>query len=37
MLRLAPGARKTKSGLAGEPESAVEAMKHVSWTTLVES
>lgn len=36
MLRLAPTAKKTKSGLAGELESAVEAMERVPWTTLAE-
>jgi len=36
MLRLGPIAKKTKNGLAGELDSAVEAMKRVPWTTLAE-
>jgi len=36
MLRLGPAARKAKGGLAGELDSAVEAMKRVPWTTLAE-
>ena len=36
MLRLAPAAKKTKGGLAGELDAAVEAMKHVPWTALEE-
>lgn len=36
MLRLGPAAKKAKSGLAGELDSAVEAMKRVPWTTLAE-
>lgn len=35
MLRLAP-AKKTKGGLAGELDAAVEAMKRVPWTALEE-
>lgn len=34
MLRLAPAAKKANTGLAGELESAVEAMKRVPWTAL---
>lgn len=36
MMRLGPAAKKVKSGLAGELDSAVEAMKRVPWTTLAE-
>ena len=36
MLRLGPAGKKAKSGLAGELDSAVEAMKRVPWTTLAE-
>jgi ParB family chromosome partitioning protein len=36
MLRLAPAAKKTRTGLAGDLEAAVEAMKRVPWTTLAE-
>jgi ParB family chromosome partitioning protein len=36
MMRLGPAAKKAKSGLAGELDSAVEAMKRVPWTTLAE-
>jgi ParB family chromosome partitioning protein len=36
MLRLAPAAKKTKGGLAGELDAAVEAMKRVPWTALEE-
>lgn len=36
MLRLGPAAKKAKNGLAGELESAVEAMKRVPWTALAE-
>ena len=36
MLRLGPAAKKAKNGLAGELDSAVEAMKRVPWTTLAE-
>lgn len=36
MLRLAPAAKKSKSGLAGELETVVEAMKRVPWTALEE-
>jgi ParB family transcriptional regulator, chromosome partitioning protein len=36
MLRLGPIAKKAKNGLAGELDSAVEAMKRVPWTTLAE-
>jgi len=36
MLRLGSAAKKTKSGLAAELESAVEAMRRVPWTTLAE-
>ncbi|MFL5121116.1 MAG: hypothetical protein ACJ8C8_11725, partial [Microvirga sp.] len=36
MLRLAPVAKKTKGGLAGELDAAVEAMKRVPWTALEE-
>jgi ParB family chromosome partitioning protein len=36
MLRLRPAAKKAKGGLAGELDSAVEAMKRVPWTTLAE-
>lgn len=36
MMRLGPAAKKAKNGLAGELDSAVEAMKRVPWTTLAE-
>jgi ParB family chromosome partitioning protein len=36
MMRLGPAAKKAKSGLADELDSAVEAMKRVPWTTLAE-
>jgi ParB family transcriptional regulator, chromosome partitioning protein len=36
MLRLGPAAKKVRGGLAGELDSAVEAMKRVSWTALAE-
>jgi ParB family chromosome partitioning protein len=36
MLRLGPAMKKAKHGLAGELESAVEAMRRVPWTTLAE-
>lgn len=36
MLRVGPAARKKATGLAGEIDSAVEAMKRVPWTTLAE-
>jgi ParB family transcriptional regulator, chromosome partitioning protein len=36
MLRLGPAANKARGGLAGELDSAVEAMKRVPWTTLAE-
>ncbi len=36
MLHLGPGVKKAKNGLAGELESAIEAMKRVPWTTLAE-
>lgn len=34
MLRLPPGARKSKPGLADDLDAAVEAMKRVPWTAL---
>lgn len=36
MLRVAPAAKQSKTGLPGELESAVEAMKNVPWTVLQE-
>lgn len=36
MLRVAPTPRKTKAGLSGELDVAVEAMKNVPWTALQE-
>jgi ParB family chromosome partitioning protein len=36
MLRVGPTPRKTKAGLSGELEVAVEAMKNVPWTALQE-
>ena len=36
MLRVGPTPRKTKAGLSGELEVAVEAMKNVPWTVLQE-
>jgi ParB family transcriptional regulator, chromosome partitioning protein len=36
MLRLGNVEKKTKSGLSGELEAAVDAMKNVPWTTLQE-
>ena len=36
MLRLKPDEKKSKTGLAGDIEVAVEAMKAVPWTTLQE-
>lgn len=36
MMRLGPAEKKAKSGLAGELDSAVEAMMRVPWTTLAE-
>lgn len=36
MLRVGPTLRKTKAGLSGELEVAVEAMKNVPWTVLQE-
>ncbi len=36
MMRLGPAEKKAKSGLAGELDSAVDAMMRVPWTTLAE-
>ena len=36
MLRVGPSPRKTKTGLSGELDVAVEAMKNVPWTILQE-
>lgn len=36
MMRLGPAEKKPKSGLAGDLDSAVEAMMRVPWTTLAE-
>lgn len=36
MLRVAPAAKQSKTGLPSELESAVEAMKNVPWTVLQE-
>lgn len=36
VLRLSPAVRKDKVGLGGELDAAVEAMRNVSWTALVE-
>jgi ParB family chromosome partitioning protein len=36
MLRVAPAATQSKTGLPGDLESAVEAMKNVPWTVLQE-
>jgi len=36
MMRLGPAEKKAKSGLAGELDSAVEAMMRVPWTTPAE-
>jgi ParB family transcriptional regulator, chromosome partitioning protein len=36
MLRVAPAAKQSKTGLQGELESAVEAMKNIPWTVLQE-
>jgi ParB family transcriptional regulator, chromosome partitioning protein len=36
MLRLSPGPKKSKGGLAGDLDTAVEAMKRVPWTVLAE-
>jgi ParB family chromosome partitioning protein len=35
-LRLAPGPRKSRGGLAGDLDAAVDAMKRVPWTALAE-
>src|SRR5262249_16010873 len=35
-LRVAPATKAGKSGLGGELDAAVEAMKNVPWTTLAE-
>ena len=36
MLRVGPSVKKEKSGLAGDLDAAVEFMKRVPWTALVE-
>ena len=36
MMRLAPSTRKSEGGLSSELDAAVEAMKHIPWTALVE-
>jgi ParB family chromosome partitioning protein len=36
MLRVGPSARKTKAGLSGELDLAVDAMRSVPWTVLQE-
>ena len=36
MLRVAPPAKKNKSGLVGDLDSAIESMKRVPWTALAE-
>ena len=35
-LRVAPAAKKPKTGLGGELDAAVEAMRNVPWTALAE-
>jgi ParB family chromosome partitioning protein len=36
MFRLGPAARKSKSGLSGDLDAAIEAMKRVPWTMLAD-